>query len=151
YQYELNDFDPFDSVPSYLDHDQFKKYIGKPLYAVPSPEPGFVNFAEFYGAEFVSVHKKAGFNPTYYTTRNLYESGRMDAFIRTALERKDEIRAILKDVSGSVKDDAWLPVSVICENCGNIMTTRAYDFDGETVGYACDKNPDEAVSCGHTG
>jgi lysyl-tRNA synthetase class 1 len=32
-----------------------------------------------------------------------------------------------------------------------MMTTRAFDFDGETVAYACDKNPDDAKCCGHTG
>ena len=31
------------------------------------------------------------------------------------------------------------------------MTTHAYDFNGETVAYSCDKNPDETKSCGHVG
>jgi lysyl-tRNA synthetase class 1 len=32
-----------------------------------------------------------------------------------------------------------------------MMTTRAHDFDGETVVYACDRSPDETVPCGHEG
>jgi lysyl-tRNA synthetase class 1 len=152
YTYELNDFDPFDTVPSYLDQEKFKEHIGKPLYSVPSPEPGFKNYAEYFGADFVSVHEKAGFGPSYYRTyADLYQAGKMDSFIKTALERTADLRRILKDVSGSVKDDTWLPVSIVCENCGKIMTTRAHDWDGETVGYTCDKNPDDAKSCGHTG
>ena len=151
YRYELNDFDPFDSIPSYLDAEKFKEHLGKPLYAVPSPESGFSNYAEYFGDEFVSVHKKAGFTPRYYRATESYRSGTMDPFIKTALERVSDIRRILKEISGSEKDESWLPVSVVCENCGKIMTTRAYDFDGETVGYACDRNPDEAKSCGHTG
>lgn len=31
------------------------------------------------------------------------------------------------------------------------MTVRASDWDGETVAYACDINPDGAKSCGHSG
>ncbi len=152
YLYELNDFDPFDTVPGYLDQEKFKEHLGKPLYAVPSPEVGFSNYAEYFGEEFIAVHKKAGFTPRYYRTyADLYKAGKMDDLIRIALERAPDIRRILKDISGSVKDDTWLPVSVVCENCGKIMTTRAHDFDGETVGYTCDKNPDGAVSCGHTG
>ncbi len=152
YLYELNDFDPFDTVPGYLDQETFKEHLGKPLYAVPSPEAGYENYAEYFGAEFVAVHKKAGFMPAYYRTyADLYKAGKMNDLIRTALERAADIRRILKDVSGSVKDESWLPVSVVCEECGKMMTTRAFDFDGETVGYACDKNPDGAVSCGHTG
>ena len=75
----------------------------------------------------------------------------MDAYIKTALERASDVRRILKEVSGSEKDASWLPVSVVCEQCGKMMTTRAYDYDGETIGYSCDRNPDEAKCCGHTG
>jgi lysyl-tRNA synthetase, class I len=151
FKYELNDFDPFDNVPGYLDQEKFKEYLGMPLYKVPSPEAGFENFAEYYGAEFVAVHKKAGFIPEYYRTTELYQSGKMDPLIKTALERTDDIRRILKEVSGSSKDGSWLPVSVICENCGKMMTTRASDFNGETVAYTCDKGPDGTVPCGHSG
>lgn len=151
FRYELNDFDPFDSVPSYLDAERFREHLGKPLYAVPSPELGFDNYAEYFGAEFVGVHKKAGFVPNYYRATDFYRAGKMDSLIKAALERAADVRQILKAVSGSEKDESWLPVSVVCEKCGKIMTTRAFDYDGETVGYACDRNPDEAQSCGHTG
>ncbi|HCR52075.1 TPA: lysine--tRNA ligase [Candidatus Kaiserbacteria bacterium] len=151
YRYELNDFDPFDSVPSYLDADIFREHLGKPLYAVPSPEPGFANYAEYFGAEFAAVHKNAGFAPTYYRATEYYRSGKMDALVKIALERAADVRRILKEVSGSEKDESWLPVSVVCENCGKMMTTRAYEYDGETVGYSCDGNPDGVQSCGHTG
>jgi len=151
YRYELNDFDPFDSIPGYLDAETFKEHLGKPLYAVPSPEPGFPNYAEYFGDEFVGVHKKAGFVPNYYRATELYRSGKMDTLMKVALERASDIRRILKEVSGSDKDETWLPVSVVCEQCGKMMTTRAYDYDGETVGYSCDRSPDECTPCGHTG
>lgn len=152
YRYELNDFDPFDSIPGYLDADAYREHLGRPLYTVPSPEPGFKNYADYFGAEFVAVHKKAGFTPNYYWAyADLYAAGEMDSYIRIALTRAADVRRILKEVSGSVKDETWLPVSVVCEQCGKIMTTRAHDFDGETVGYTCDRSPDETVPCGHTG
>lgn len=151
FKYELNDFDPFDSIPGYLDRENYLEHVGKPLYAVPSPVDGFANYAEYFGDEFMAVHKAAGFTPSYYRATELYRSGRMDDLIRSALERASDIRRVLKEVSGSEKDQTWLPISVVCEKCGKMMTTRAFDFDGETVGYACDKNPDEAVACGHTG
>ncbi len=151
YRFELNDFDPFDSVPGYLDAEKFREHLGKPLYTVPSPELGFKNYAEYFGDEFVGVHKKAGFVPQYYRATELYQSGKMDPYIRIALERAGDVRRILKEVSGSSKDDSWLPISVVCEKCGKMMTTRAYDFDGETVAYSCDRNPDDIQSCGHVG
>ncbi|HEY4489574.1 MAG TPA: lysine--tRNA ligase [Candidatus Paceibacterota bacterium] len=151
YQYELNDFDDFDTVPGYLPEEKYKEHLGKPLYAVPSPEPGFDNFAEFYASEFIEVHKKAGFYPSYYRASELYRSGRMDECIRIALERTSDIRRILQEVSGSVKDESWLPLSILCEKCGKLKTTRAYDFDGDTIEYTCDQSPYGSIPCGNTG
>lgn len=150
--WEHNDFDPFDSIPPFLDADRYREHLGKPLYTVPSPVEGYANFAEFVGAEFVAAHEKAGFYPEYYRLySDLYQTGKMDECMRLALTHAADIRRIMKEVSGSQKPEEWLPVSVVCENCGKMMTTRAYDFDGETVGYSCDKSPDECVPCGHTG
>ena len=158
FRFEIGDFDPFDSIPGYLDAEKFKKHLGKPLYAVPSPESGFENYAEYFGAEFIAVHKKAGFRPNYYRATELYRSGKMDSYIKISLERARDIRRILKEVSGSEKDESWLPISVVCEKCGKMMTTRAYDFDpstslgtGGTVGYSCDKNQDGIQGCGYEG
>ncbi|MGB4076365.1 MAG: lysine--tRNA ligase, partial [Minisyncoccia bacterium] len=152
YLYELNDFDPFDSIPGYLDASRYREHLGKPLYRVPSPEAGFSNYAEYFGAEYVAVHKKAGWTPEYYRAyTDLYAAGKMDSYIRTALTRAADIRRILKQISGSAKDESWLPVSVVCEKCEKIMTTRAYDFDGETVAYSCERTPDECVPCGASG
>lgn len=150
--FELNDFDPFDSVPPFLSKETYAEHLGKPLYLVPSPEPGYENYADYFGKEYMGVHKTAGFEAArFYLATELYRSGKMDPYIRMALERAPDVRRILKDISGSVKDDTWLPVSVICERCQKSMTTRSFDFDGETVAYACDKNPDGISSCSNTG
>jgi len=150
--WEHNDFDPFDSIPGYLDEATYTEHLGKPLYLVPSPEPGFANYAEYFGHEFAAVHAKFGARPEYYWAyKDLYAAGKMNPFIRIALERPADVRRILKDVSGSVKDETWLPISIVCENCSKMMTTRSYDFDGETVAYICDRTPDGCVPCGHEG
>ncbi len=151
YLFELNDFDVFDSVPPYLPKEEFEQHLGKVVCDVPSPVEGYANFAEYFGAEFVSVHKKAGFYPEYYRSTELYRSGKMDDYIRIALNHSDEVRRIYKEVSGSVKNEKWLPISVLCENCNKMMTVRASDWDGQTVAYACDIAPDGTQPCGHTG
>ncbi len=152
YRFEFNDFDPFDSIPKYLDTKVFSEHLGKPLYAVPSPESGFENYPEYYASEFIEVHRKAGFYPSYYRAyADLYKVGKMNDQIRTALSRAKDIRRVIKEVSGSEKNESWLPVSVVCEKCGKIMTTNAFDYDGKTVAYACEKRTDEIQSCGYKG
>ena len=39
--FEINDFDPMDGIPSYLDTSTYEKYMGVPLCNIPSPVPGF--------------------------------------------------------------------------------------------------------------
>ncbi len=137
FKFEFNDYDPMDGIPSYLDQAHYEQYLGMPLKNIPSPEPGFENFAEYYGAEFRSVIESAGWTPEFYRSSELYLSGKMDGVIREALERASEVRRIYKEVSGGAREDTWLPLSVICPQCGKLSTTRASDFDGETVAIEC--------------
>jgi lysyl-tRNA synthetase, class I len=152
FNFEINDFDAMDGIPSYLDEAEYKKYMGMPLYKIPSPEPGYENFAELYGQEYVEVLKKIGFEANVYRATELYKSGKMNDSIRAALEKRDVVRRIYKEVSGSEKGEDWYPLNVVCEQCGKLSTTTITDFDGETVGYRC---TNEAVTwaegCGFQG
>lgn len=152
FQFEINDFDPMDGIPSYLDEEEYKKYMGVQLYKIPSPEPGYENFAECYGQEYVRVLERIGFGARVYRASELYRSGAMNDVIRKALERRDKVREIYKRVSGSEKKENWYPFNVVCEQCGNLSATVVTDFDGETVAYTCSPNAvDWAKGCGHEG
>ena len=99
FYFEINDYDPMDGIPSYLDESVYEKYMGHPLCNIPSPEPGYENFAELYGQEYVSVLDQVGFGATVYRASELYRSGQMNEQIKTALDNKDTIREIYKRVS----------------------------------------------------
>jgi lysyl-tRNA synthetase class 1 len=151
FKYEFNDMDPMDGFPEYLP-EEFRKYIGLPLSHIPSPDGKAENFAEYFAAEFKEVILAAGFTPEFYNVSALYKEGKMDDFLRTALERASDIRRIYKEVSGSVKPDDWYPVAVICEQCGKVGTTKVFAWDGKEVSYRCDpKAVKWAEGCGHEG
>lgn len=151
FRYELNDFDPMDGFPVYLP-DEFKKYMGMPLCDIPSPDGKAKNFAEYFGDDFKEAIAHGGFAPEYYRASEVYRSGRMDDVIREALEAAAAIRAIYKEVSGSVKKEGWLPLSVICPQCGKVSTTVSTDFDGDTVQVNCYKTAvDYTEGCGFEG
>lgn len=152
FYYEINDTDAMDGMPVYLDEAVYLEHMGKPLNRIPSPDSSAPNLAEYFARDFADVITENGFHPAIYRTSELYDSGRMNDVIRQALEGSDRIRAIYKEVSGSIKKDNWLPVNVICENCGKVSTTHVTDFDGETVGYTCLEDIVEwAKGCSHSG
>ncbi len=150
--FEINDFDPMDGIPSYLDTATYEQYMGMPLCNIPSPVAGFANFAEYYGQEYVTVLKKIGFGAEVYRASELYRSGVMNEMIQKALERRAVVRDIYFRISKSEKPEDWYPLNVICEKCGNLSATKITGFDGELVDYTCSSDTIAwAKGCGHTG
>lgn len=151
FKYEINDFDPMDGLPVYLDEATYKEHMGKPLYTIPSPDGTAKNFAEYFAQEYVEAIQLAGFTPEYYRGSELYLGGKMNDCIRDALEKMGEVRAIYEEVYGN-KRDTWFPLSVICEKCGKVGTTKVTAWDGEKVTYSCHPKAVEwAEGCGHEG
>lgn len=150
--YEINDFDPMDGLPLYLDEKEYREYMGKPLYTIPSPDGKAKNFAEYFASEYIDVIEQTGFYPEYYRASELYTSGKMNEAITLALLNAETIRTIYKKVSGSVRPPDWYPLSVVCESCGKIGTTKTISFDGEEVEYECRSDQVEwARGCTHSG
>lgn len=152
YLYEINDFDPMDGLPVYLDQEKFLPYMGIPLCNVPSPDGKAKNYAEYFAEEFIEVIGKTGFAPEFYRSSEIYKSGKYNEVIRLVLKNSNKIREIYKRVSGAVKADDWMPVQVVCEKCGRIGTTKVISFDGEKVEYECREDLVKwAKGCGHNG
>lgn len=152
YLYEMNDFDPMDGLPVYLDRETFLPHMGKPLNAVPSPDGKAANYAEYFAEEFAAVIRGAGFEPEFYRSSEVYAAGRYNDAIRQALEQASKIREIYQKVSGAVKPNDWYPLQVVCQACGKIGTTKVTGFDGEQVTYRCEPAMVEwAAGCGHAG
>jgi lysyl-tRNA synthetase class 1 len=83
---------------------------------------------------------------------DIYPTGDVDPFIRTALDRAATVREIYRRVANVQHPDHWLPVSVICPNCGKVGTTISSDWDGQTVAVACQPDLVEwATGCGWSG
>jgi lysyl-tRNA synthetase class 1 len=138
FQYGVDDLDPMDSQ-ALLTPDAVERYMGVPLAHVPAPEgsdaPSYARY--FVGELFMGTFKGLGIEPEIYWMSELYGDGSMDPFIGKALDAAATVRRIYLEVSNVERAPGWLPVSVICENCGRIGTTLATDWDGEKVAYHC--------------
>lgn len=151
--YGVDDMDAMDSQ-ALLTPDAVERYMGAPLSRVPAPAgSSAASYARhFVGEIFFRTFEPLGIAPEFYWVSELYSAGKMDRYVRLALDRAERVRDVYRRVSHVDRSANWLPIQVICENCGKIGTTYATDWDGETVSYRC--LPDLvswARGCGHEG
>jgi len=169
--YVFNDMDPMDGLPGYLPAEKFEQYMGVPLYQIPAPsiaESGVdfshatdaekkryaeaKSFAEFYAFDFIDAFRTLGCSQQIIWSHELYQSGKMDAVIKTALDSIDKIRTIYKEVADYQLPDNWFPFQVTCPECGKVGTTLTTGWDGTEVTFECQPNKVTwAKGCSHTG
>jgi lysyl-tRNA synthetase class 1 len=152
FRYGVEDLDPMDAQ-AMLSGDAIDRYMGMPLAHVPAPEgSGQPNYARHFATIFLETFADLGIHPTLYWASDNYGSGAMNPYITKALDHADVILDIYRTVSTVTHPAGWLPISVICENCGKIGTTAARDWDGSTVAYECRADlVTWARGCGYTG
>jgi len=152
FTYVFEDHDPMDDIPSYLDRAKFEKYLGMPLFKIPSPEEGYENYARFYAGEFQKVFNAIGCEPEIIWTKDLYTSGRMNDVIKEILDKASEVRKIYEELYDKKLPENWYPYQIYCPNCGKVSTTQVTDWNGEEVSYECvvDKVP-WTKGCGESG
>lgn len=152
YTYVFENHDPMDDIPSYLDREKFEPFLGMPLFAIPSPIDGYVNYAEYYALEFQKVFNAIGSFPKVIWTKDLYTSGKMNDGIKKVLDNAQTVRDIYEELYKKPLAKDWYPFQVYCEQCGKVSTTRVFNWDGEYVHYTC---PIDAIAwtkgCGHEG
>lgn len=152
FRYGIEDLDPMDTQ-AYLTGDAMERYMGVPLCAVPAPEGSAeANYARHFARLFLDTFANLGIRPSLYWMSESYGSGRMDPYIAKALDRAATVLEIYATVSTVRHPPDWLPVHVMCENCGRIGTTHATDWHGKEVSYSCRADlVTWAQGCGHRG
>jgi lysyl-tRNA synthetase class 1 len=152
FRFGVDDYDPLDELPAAAP-DFFRPYLGAPLCNVPAPAGASApDMASHYIGDFFSVFADMGVTVESYRMRDVYRSGAFNDAIDRILSKSDVVRAVYRDVSGSVRPDDWHPFQTICENCGRIGTTEVFGYDGKTVKYRCRADLVKwAVGCGYVG
>jgi lysyl-tRNA synthetase class 1 len=151
--YGVDDMDPMDAQ-SLLTPDAVEHEMGRPLAHVPDQAgDGHASYARHHAQAFIDIFAGLGIHPDrYYWMSDIYPTGQMDPFIRTALERAALVRDIYRRVANVQHPDTWHPLGVVCPTCGKVGTTIVTDWNGEQVYFEC--RPDLvtwARGCGTTG
>jgi len=151
--YGVDDLDPMDAQ-ALLTPDAIDREMGRPLAHVPDPAGDcHESYARHFAGIFIETFKGLGVIPErYYWMSDIYPTGAMDGYIRTALDRAQVVRDIYRRVANVQHPATWHPINVICENCGKIGTTIVTKWDGERVFYECRETlVTWARGCGHSG
>jgi len=154
-RYGVDDLDPMDAQ-ALLTPDAIDRYMGVPLGHVPDPAGDcHASYARHFAQAFIDTFDGLGIRPdVYYWMSEIYASGAMDRYIRTALDAAATIRDIYRRVAHVDHPDEWHPLFVICPSCGRIGTTivTGWDRASGTVRYECRADlVDWARGCGHAG
>jgi lysyl-tRNA synthetase class 1 len=136
--YGVDDMDPMDAQ-ALLTPDAIEREMGRPLAHVPDPAGDcHESYARHFANVFIDVFAGLGIHPDrYYWMSDIYPTGAMDPFIRTALDRAALVREIYRRVANVQHPDSWHPISVVCPNCGKVGTTIVTDWNGDEVFFEC--------------
>ncbi len=151
--YGVDDLDPMDAQ-ALLTPDAVATEMGKPLAYVPDQvDDGHASYARHHAQTFIDLFAGLGIHPDrYYWMSEIYPTGQMDPYIRTALDRAATVRKIYREVANVQHSDDWHPLSVICPTCGRVGTTIVTRWDGSLVYYECRPNlVTWATGCGSSG
>lgn len=152
YTYVFDNHDPMDGLPVYLAKEKYEKYLGAPLFTIPSPVEGYESYAEYYAKDFMQTFNKIGSYPEIIWATDLYKSGRMNDAIQLILDKKDNVKKIYEQMYRKPLPTDWYPFNVYCGKCGKVTTTKVYSWDGKEVAYRCMVDAvDYTKGCGHEG
>ena len=146
-----DDTDPFDKMNNDLP-DSYKKYLGMPFRDIPSPVKGYKSFADYYFTECTDKFEEFGIEAELESTGERYVKGDFNKAIKIILDNADKVNDIYKRFYGKAPEK--LPFNPVCEKCGKIGTTLAYEWDKEReiLRYKCKKDLVKwAEGCNHEG
>jgi lysyl-tRNA synthetase class 1 len=89
--------------------ESFQEFMGHSLSRIPDPEGCHVSYAEHFLAPFEEALEAMEMDIEVLRSHELYESGVYTKVTREALERTEELREILQEVTGRRMPERWSP------------------------------------------
>lgn len=145
--YSWDDYDVFRKVPANMpEQDLLTEYLRKPITLVPDTRGDCSSYAEANEKELEAILPVVGVDPEYIYQAERYRASKYAEGIRTALEKKDVIRALLDEHRTTPLPEDWMPVSVF-SNFTDKDNTKVLGWDGEWgISYRClDTGKEETV------
>ncbi|MFH1240665.1 MAG: lysine--tRNA ligase [Candidatus Diapherotrites archaeon] len=141
----IDDFDDIKKIPSGLEikESEYEKFIGFPCALAPSPLPGYNTWADAFVIQVKDFIPNFGIEPKIISAYETYKAGKFNDLIIHSLNNSEKIVDVWNRVSGSEKSKSFLPVKILCPDCGKLAFTTALEWNGKEITYKC--------KCGSTG
>ena len=150
-----DDKDGLRRVPVGMPKD-LEKYLGFPVSSIPDPFGCHESFGKHMSSLLLESLDKCGIEYRYFSAKEVYEKGLLRDEIRTILLNAKKVGEIVKEEVGQERYTEVLPFFPVCEKCGRIYTTKAFQFEPKTdkVLYKCEGLEIRGKlieGCGHEG
>jgi len=150
-----DDKDGLRKVPAGMP-DALAEYLGKPVTDIPDIFGCHRSYGEHMILLLREAMDKCGIDYRFMSATEVYRSGLFNKEIRAVLSNAKKIGEIMKQEVGQEKFLEALPYFAVCENCGRIYTTKAYDFlpKDDKILYSCEGMEVKGKwleGCGHKG
>jgi lysyl-tRNA synthetase class 1 len=139
FHYVCDELDPLRRVYPFLDAAVYEPLVGRPLSRIPCPCGAHPSYADHFLEPFLVALRELHIAPELVRADPLYASGRMNPAIVKALDARQRIANILKELTGKESSADWSPFQPLCGTCGRIdrAKLRGYDAAAQTITYEC--------------
>jgi len=132
------------------------KYLGYPVTSIPDPDKCHKSFGEHATSLLLEAFDRCGVKYTFMTATDVYKRGLLNEEIETIFLNAKRVGEIIREEVGQEKFEEALPYFAICDNCGRIYTTKAYEFlpKEKKILYTCEGMEIKKQwfqGCGHKG
>lgn len=135
----IDDFDPIDKIPAGIPvkKEDEGKFIGVPCKLAPSPFEGHKNWADYFLSQVTDVIDQFGLELNIISAYESYKKGKFNDLILFSLGHGREIVNVWNRIAGTGKAQDFLPIVVVCGQCGKSLYTTALSWNGSKVKYVC--------------
>ena len=134
-----DDKDGLRKVPAGLP-ESLEKYLGHPVTDIPDLYECHRSYGEHMARLLMEALDACGIEYKFMSGTEAYRTGLFNEEIKEILLNARKIGEIVKEEIGQEKFLEALPYFPVCESCGRIYTTKAYEFmaDENRILYTCE-------------
>ena len=130
----VDDLDPLRKIPAGVPED-FQKYFGMSLIDVPAPDGKAASWADYYFKDFAKSAKQLGLEMEVMRSHKKYQTGFFVPAIEKVLEKIDQARQVITQVSGRELDENWSPIQIKEDSYLKSRRFLGIDTAKKTVSY----------------